>query len=84
MFLTFDELREHILSLRKEEELKGNKMFLGIPDHWYEPPGPKFRCKNDHVSKMILKTEHRGDCCLACLQNVLMTFPEDKDGEIER
>lgn len=79
MFNHFFELQELILSLREEEKRQGKKMFLGIPDHWYESPGPKFRCKNDHVSKMVLKTEERGDRCMACGDNVLMTFPEDKD-----
>ena len=64
-------------------------MFMGIPERWYadgpDRPyghpdrGAKFRCVNGHVSTRILKTECRGDRCLACDGNLVMTFPEDKD-----
>ena len=63
--------------------------FMGIPERWYadgpDKPyghpdrGPKFRCVNGHVSTRVLKTEARGDRCLACDGNLVMTFPEDKD-----
>lgn len=79
MFISFKLLQDYILSLRKKEEENGSKMFLGIPDFWFEKPGPKYRCQNDHVSRTILKTDGNGDRCLACGGNVLMTFPEDKD-----
>lgn len=69
-----------IIDLRAELAVGGAKMFLAIPDRWYDPPGPKFRCENDHVSTTILKSEERGDLCLACLAPVCMTFPEDRDG----
>jgi hypothetical protein len=29
---------------------------------------------------MILKTEVKGDRCLACQASVMITFPTDKDG----
>lgn len=53
--------------------------FMGIPDRWFEPPGPKYRCGNGHVSKCILRCDGRGDRCIACYANVRMTFPEDQD-----
>lgn len=72
---------EQILALRQRCAERGEKMFLGIPDEWYDKPGPKYRCKNDHVSTCILKSEAKGcDCCLACLSPVIMTYPQDEDG----
>lgn len=79
--MTVLELVTWVKRLRKEAEASGAKMFLGIPDAWYDKPGPKFRCVNDHVSTTILKSEGLGrDACLACMGEVVMTFPEDKDG----
>lgn len=60
----------------------GARMFLGRPDRWYEKPGPLYRCPNDHVSSTVLRSEVRGDLCLACNENVRMTFPEDVDGPL--
>ncbi len=56
--------------------------FCGLPDRWFESPGPKFRCPNNHVSTMYLKSEMEGDLCLGCYQPVLLTFPEDDEEEI--
>lgn len=53
--------------------------FMGIPDRWYEEPGPLFRCTGGHVSSCVLRSEQRGDLCLECGSLVLMTFPEDVD-----
>lgn len=59
----------------------GARMFMGLPDRWYDPPGSKFRCPNGHISLMVLKSEARGgDLCLACLQFVILTHPEDTEG----
>ena len=57
-------------------------MFLGIPDRWYEKPGPKYRCENEHVSRTILIGD-RGDRCMACDGPVMMTFPDDTDGPLD-
>lgn len=53
---------------------------MGIPDRWFAAPGPLFRCTQGHVSARVLKSEALGrDACLACMEPVLITFPEDKD-----
>lgn len=58
-----------------------NWMNTGRPGRWWDDP--TWRCTNNHVSKMILKSSVKGDCCLACGENVTLTFPEDKDGELK-
>jgi hypothetical protein len=65
-------------------EREGGPLFMGIPDRWYDAPGPRLRCTQGHVSRCVLKSEERGDLCLACQEPVLMTFPEDVDGEVAR
>lgn len=55
------------------------EMFLGLPDRWCE--AGKFRCRTGHVSVRILKSETRGDLCLSCQEPVLLTFPEDTEGD---
>ena len=68
------------LDAKKEEEReRGEPTFMGIPDRWYE--AHLFRCERGHVSSMILKTETRGDRCLACHGRVKMTFPEDYEAD---
>jgi hypothetical protein len=78
----FESFRQRILAIRKTAENLGEKMFLEIPDRWLEYPGPKFRCKNNHVSSFIIMSEEKGDLCMECHENLFMTFPEDKDGPI--
>lgn len=56
--------------------------FMKLPDRWFDPPGPRFRCTNGHVSRCLLKSEERGDICLACGAPVLLTFPEDFDDPV--
>jgi hypothetical protein len=52
--------------------------FMGKPDRWYEPPGPRFRCTRGHVIGAVLKSEGLGrDACLSCQAPVVLTFPED-------
>lgn len=72
------------LQERRDAEAKaGAKMFMGIPDRWFEDL--KFRCLNGHVSTMILKcSEGPMDQCLACRAPVRMTFPEDAEEEALR
>lgn len=72
-------LYEALRVKRQAEEDAGQEMFLGIPNRWYEKP--RWRCRNNHVSSMYLKSEGVGaDLCLGCFQAVYMTFPEDRDG----
>jgi hypothetical protein len=40
---------------------------------------PHFRCLKGHISTRILKSEVKGDCCLACGEHALLTFPEDEE-----
>lgn len=87
---------EELLALRAYlVSIEPSPLFMGIPDRWYrdgpEYPyghpgrGPRFRCARGHVSEMVLKTETRGDRCLAggCGAPVMMTFPEDVDDPTE-
>lgn len=80
--IEFEEFRKRILALRLKCEESGEPMFMGIPDSWYEKPGPKFRCAKDHVNNFVVKSEVVGDCCLTCNGPVLMTFPNDKTGPL--
>lgn len=75
----FLKLKEKILKLRKECADRGDKMFLDIPERWYD--GKKFRCANNHISTCILKTDS-GDRCLECQEHLLITFPEDEEGPL--
>jgi hypothetical protein len=65
----------------QHESDAGTLMFLGRPDRWSAEP--HWRCPNDHVSTTFLKSEERGDLCLACGANVRLTFPEDRDGPLQ-
>ena len=75
--MTDDELNEWLQVRKDAEQAAGYRMFMKIPDRWFDDQ--HFRCGNGHVSRMILKSETRGDLCLAggCGRNVRMTFPED-------
>ncbi len=80
--MEFEELRKRIFVLRLKYEENGEPIFMGIPDSWYENPGPKFRCAEGHVNNSVVKSEVVGDCCLTCNGPVLMTFPNDKTGQL--
>lgn len=73
------------ISVKISEE--DGHIFMGHPDRWYEPPGPKWRCRNDHVSSHYLRTGPFGPVCLGCpptgRSQLWLTFPEDKDGPID-
>jgi hypothetical protein len=69
-----------LTALAQQEAESGCEMFLGKPYRWYEVH--KLRCINDHVSTRYLKSEERGNLCLACMEPVYLTFPEDKDGPL--
>ena len=64
-----------IKELRKKEADAGAPMFLGIPERWYDDL--TWRCVKGHVSSRYLKSEMHGALCLACMEYVMMTFPED-------
>lgn len=53
------------------EQSAGAKMFMGLPDNWYEPH-PEYGCNNGHVSHIYIKSEARGHLCPACQQPVAM------------
>jgi hypothetical protein len=72
---------ETILAARAAQEIKdGVPAFLVFPERWLERP--RWRCENGHVSTCVLKSEVRGTLCLACHEKVVLTFPEDVDGEL--
>ncbi len=48
-------------------------MFKGRPDAWFEDL--HWFCANGHVSGNYLKSESRGECCLACHAPVCMGPP---------
>lgn len=50
----------------KEGEDRGEKMFLGVPEHWLEDP--LHCCNNGHISTMYLKSSEKGCVCLNCYQ----------------
>lgn len=78
----FDACLRKMITYREKEKAEGGEMFMGTPDRWFE--GGLRRCVNDHVSRMVLKSEALGrHACLACGAPVFMTFPEDKDGPLE-
>lgn len=59
-----------------------DKLERGRPTRWWDAKG-HYRCPNEHVSTMLLKSELLGmDVCLACYEPVVLTFPEDVDGPL--
>ena len=46
-----------------------------VPARWLEGANTKYRCPSGHVSL-------RCDLCTKCRQPVLLTFPEDAEGNI--
>lgn len=68
-----------------EHAVLGSELFQDIiPGRWIEDP--TFRCPNEHVSKMILRCDDDGprDRCLGCHEPTTMTFPEDRDGPLDK
>jgi hypothetical protein len=47
----------------EESKNNGDKMFLGVPDSWYE--SGFHCCNNGHINGMYLKTS-KGAVCLTC------------------
>lgn len=61
--------------------IAGVEIWGNVPDRWYE--NTKYRCENGHVSLSFLKSEAlRSDVCLACQKPILITFPEDEEGNV--
>lgn len=66
-----------------QEEAAGAKLFMGIPERWYEGwdqnkrTNPVFRCLNNHIFTHYLRSEHDGGVCLICNEWFILTFPED-------
>ena len=52
--MTFEEMRDILFTLRVREHAAGAKVFLGIPERWYDTP--KWRCQNNHISTIYLKS----------------------------
>ena len=52
---------------------------MGKPNHWWDTG--RFRCINDHVSTLLLKT-NKGKVCMKCQEYVFLTCPEDEDGPL--
>lgn len=59
----------------------GAPCFQGKPDGWWE--AHRWRCPNDHVSPMYLKTEAHGALCISCQGPLVLTFPADKTGTLD-
>jgi hypothetical protein len=79
--MTFIELCKALDKIKAYEYLKGERVFLGIPDRWYD--NALFRCPNGHVSHWVIRSEAKGgDCCPSCYEFMKMTFPEDKEGPL--
>ena len=80
--MTFQELSAKLQALKDVAVVRGEPMFMGIPDSWFDKPGPLWRCPNDHVSSWYIQSEEKGDLCPDCYGNVRVTFPEDKAGPL--
>jgi hypothetical protein len=79
--MTWEELRTTLLSMRSSEISAGAPHFMTIPESWYD--GGRWRCPNGHISTMILRCESGiRDRCLGCHQPVMITFPQDEEGEL--
>lgn len=74
---------ELVAALREYADAEGGPVFMRWPDRWWEVA--HWRCVNEHVSTMVLKSEELGrDACLAagCWAPLALTFPEDVDGPL--
>jgi hypothetical protein len=76
---TLDELQAALEPHIDRALHRGEPMFMGKPDRWYEDA--HWRCLNHHVSTMLLKTQ-RGSVCLECGEPAVLTFPDDRDGRL--
>ncbi len=73
-----DALNARVEAARQAEEARGEPMFMGIPERWYD--NLRWRCANGHTANTFLKSEQFGmDLCLRCGAPVRMTAPEDTE-----
>ena len=73
---------DRLKEIAEREIASGAPAFMGKPDRWYE--SPHWRCANDHVLDSYLKSDGLGDSvCFRCFETVYLTFPEDRDGELQ-
>lgn len=74
-------LNNKLIEIGKRECKDNNsESFGGKPDRWFE--NPKWKCINNHVSRRYLKSEEKGDLCLACFNTCYLTYPEDVEGAL--
>lgn len=67
--------------LRQRADAEDGPTFMDWPDRWWE--AHTYRCENDHVSTVVLRSEGlRRDACLKCRGVLHLTFPEDRDGPL--
>lgn len=82
LVLTVETLRAQLDLLSTLEATAGAEMFMHRPDRWWD--ARHWRCVNGHVSTTILISEAlRRDACLACRGEVMLTFPEDREGPFD-
>jgi hypothetical protein len=67
-------LNEYLDKKVSEYKESGGEMFIGMPDAWYEPF--TICCPNGHVSHRYLKSEERGNVCLACYEPTYLCPPD--------
>lgn len=80
--MSHDQFVRRMLYVRAAWKRAGHPLFLGIPESWYGNENrPKFRCFRNHVSRYFIKSELNGDTCPSCGEGVMITFPEDRDGD---
>lgn len=74
---TLEEIHAELSAIAAAE---GGPMWHDRPERWWDDI--HWRCENEHVSRRYLKSEERGDLCLACFGHLVLTFPEDRDGPL--
>jgi hypothetical protein len=55
--------------LAKAAEARGDEMFMGVPDAWFEEP--HWFCTKGHVSRVYLRSES-GSRCMACHEGTIL------------
>lgn len=77
-----DKVNTWLDSEKKKAAAAGINIFMGIPDTWFEPQ-VTFCCENGHVSHRFLKSEERGDLCLACFKSVRICPPDTNEEQLK-
>jgi len=73
-------LNEYLDIKIEEYKESGQEMFMGLPDMWYEPF--TICCPNGHVSHRYLKSEEKGNVCLACHEPTYLCPPDTKEDDL--